>query len=252
MINHDKLQFIEQIFSNDYVFSEEQKSDRRLFFNQFILYSKQLIKTTASWTVESQEDVHIKLKKVVDEYKIDIEKIGQLLANFVANKDREFKYVPDPLKLEFYLSLLLYLVYGKDHIIAPNYKVDSLGMPISHAPGNHGDIYVYSDVINWLIEVTMIRNKQQQLNNETTSVIRHLEEDTRDSYLSFVAPFVHPDTQAFYDNEIIRMLLTDKLVYLETYSISDFVDKVMMNQVHDSMKNYTNNIFTNVRKKLNI
>ena len=35
----------------------------------------------------------------------------------------------------------------KNHMIVPNYKTDSLGMPISHAPGNNGDIYVYSDNI---------------------------------------------------------------------------------------------------------
>lgn len=249
MINHDKLEFIEKIFSNDYLFSDEQKLDRKMFYNQFASYSNQLIKTTASWTIESQEDVHIKLKRVVDDYNINIEKITILLSNFVAKRDREFKYVPDPLKLEFYLSILLYLVFGQDHIVAPNYKVDSLGMPISHAPGNHGDIYVYSDVINWLIEVTLIRNKQQQLNHETTSVIRHLEEDERDNYLSFVAPFIHADTKAFYDNEIIRMLLSDKLVYLETYSITDFVTKVLSMEVHDSMKNYTDNIIRSVRAK---
>lgn len=252
MINHDKLEFIEKIFSTDYIFSDEQKLNRSLFYKQFVVYSHQLLKTTASWTVESQEDIHIKLKKVVDEYNIDIPKISLLLTNFAAKKDREFKYVPDPLKLEFYLSILLYLVYGQNHIVAPNYKVDSLGMPISHAPGNHGDIYVYSDVMNWLIEVTMIRNKQQQLNNETTSVIRHLEEDERDSFLSFVAPFVHPDTRAFYDNEIIRMLLNDKLVYLETYSIGDFVDKALNNEIHDSMKKHTTDIISSVRKKLEV
>jgi hypothetical protein len=122
-------------------------------------------------------------------------------------------------------------------------------MPISHAPGNHGDIYVYSDAINWLIEVTMIRNKQQQLNSETTSVIRHLEEDYRDSYLSFVAPYIHADTRAFYDNEVIRMLLADKIVYLETFSITDFVSKVLNRDVHKSMKSNTDSIIQNVRAK---
>jgi hypothetical protein len=249
MINHDKLEFIKKIFSSDYVFTDEQKFDRRSFFNQFVFYSNRLIKITANWTVESREDVHIKLRKVVKDYNINVEKITIMLSNFVTNKDREFKYVPGPLKLEFYLSILLYLMYGQNHIVAPNYKADSLGMPISHAPGNHGDIYIYSDVINWLIEVTMIRNKQQQLNSETTSVIRHLEEDKRDSYLSFVAPYVHPDTQAFYDNEIIRMLLSDKLVYLETYSINDFVSKVLNTEIHNSMQIYTRSIIKSVREK---
>lgn len=249
MINHDKLDFIKKIFTNEFSFTDEQKLNRKLYFEKFDLYSKQLIKITANWTVESKENIHVKLRQVVEDYEIDIEKITNLLSNFIEKKDREFKYVPDPIKLEFYLSLLLYLVYGHNHIIAPNYKVDSLGIPISHAPGNQGDIYVYSDVLNWLIEVTMIRNKQQQLNNETTSVIRHLEEDTRDNYLSFVAPYIHPDTKGFYDNEIIRMLLSDKLVYLETFIIRDFVKMVLNKEIHQSMLNYTKSIIKNVREK---
>lgn len=249
MINHDKLNFIEQIFSASYEFSNEQKLNRKLYYNQYVLFSRELLKITASWTVENQEDIHYKLKKVVDDYKIDLVKINELLENFVLNKDREFKYVPNPLKLEFYLSILLYLVFGNDHIIAPNYKVDSLGMPISHAPGNKGDIYVYSQVINWLIEVTLIRNKQQQLNNETTSVIRHLEQDSREKYLSFVAPYIHPDTKAFYDNEVIRLLINDRSVYLETFEITNFVSKVVERTIHQSMQLNTNSIIQSVREK---
>ena len=249
MINYDKLEFINQIFSSEYTFTDNQKQNRKLFFDQYNLYSNQLLGITARWTVEGREDIHFKLKRVVDDYGIDVKKINELLNNFILNKDHEFKYVPSPLKLEFYLAILLYLVYGKDFIIAPNYKADSLGLPISHAPGNQGDIYVYSEVINWLVEVTLIRNKQQQLNSETTSVIRHLEEDYRDNYLSFVAPYIHPDTKNFYENEVIRMLLTDKLVYLETYDITEFIDKVLSKSIHKSMETNTKKIINSVTAK---
>ncbi|MBU1020927.1 MAG: AlwI family type II restriction endonuclease [Firmicutes bacterium] len=250
LLNSDKADFIKQIFEKKFEFDEEQKSNSNLYFQQYNVYSSELIAITTGWSAESKEIVHNKLKRVIEDYDIDLEKIKTLLSNFEKDKDKEFKYVPNPLKLEFYLSLLLYLVYGLDHIVAPNYKVDSLGMPISHAPGNHGDIYVYSDVINWLIEVTLIRNKQQQLNSETTSVIRHLEEDTRECYLSFVAPFVHPDTMAFYDNEIIRMLLMDKIVYLKTYGLGLFIDDVLLMNNLSTMKTYTNDVVEKVKRKL--
>ena len=65
-------------------------------------------------------------------------------------------------------------------------------------------IEVYSKKLYWLIEVTLIRNKTQQLNSETTSVIRHFLEDNKinnylSKYLSFVAPFIHQDTKEFYE-----------------------------------------------------
>ena len=248
-LNTDKIDLIKEIFSKKYSFTEEQKLDKELFYKQYLVYSDALLKITATWAGEQNEDVHKKLKLVVDNYSIDSAKIITMLNDFQANKDKEFKYVPAPLKLEFYLSLMLYLTYGDTHIVAPNYKSDSLGMPISHAPGNHGDIYVYSEFINWLIEVTMIRNKQQQLNSETTSVVRHLEEDTRDSYLSFVAPYVHEDTKTFFDNALIGMIMNDRTVYLKTYAIEEFVNDTKNASNLMTMKAYFNNIHELAKRK---
>ncbi|MCK9493349.1 MAG: AlwI family type II restriction endonuclease [Acholeplasmataceae bacterium] len=250
ILNTDSLELIEKIFTNDYSFTEEQKNNALLYFNQYSKYSDSLLSITTGWTVESDDSIHSKLERVVKDYEIDINKVKNLINDLDENKNREFKYVPTPLKLEFYLSILLYLTYGEDHMIIPNYKTDSLGMPISHAPGNNGDIYVYSDNINWLIEVTMIRNKQQQLNHETTSVIRHLEEDSRERYLSFVAPYVHPDTKNFYDNEIIRLLLSDTSVFMKTYTIKNFLNETLKRDNLDSMRNYTNEVIDGVRSKL--
>ncbi len=47
----------------------------------------------------------------------------------------------------------------KRFAIRPNYKADHIGKPYSHAPGNKGDIEIFSKQIYWLIEVTLIRNK---------------------------------------------------------------------------------------------
>ena len=134
--------------------------------------------------------------------------------------------------------------YGKEYAIRPNYKADSLGMPISHAPGNIGDIEVYSDKIYWLIEVTLIRSKAQQMNNETTSVIRHLTtskdfEKHSPKYLSFVAPLIHSDTDMFYQFSVFKMKKDGHLAFIKPYSVEEFVDITNQKANFDDMAGYT-------------
>ena len=142
-------------------------------------------------------DIYTKqLYSIIEDYKItekiiveSIEKIGSKTTVI-----DEFKEIPEPLKLEFFISILIALKYKNKFIIRPNYKADHIGKPYSHAPGNIGDIEVFSKTLYWLIEVTLIRNKTQQLNHETTSVIRHLFSNEEFAnhfikYLSFIATF---------------------------------------------------------------
>ncbi len=239
VLNIEKKSFIEKIFSDNYEFSNNQKNSKIDFFTQYNKWSIDLLKITASWVNEDKTESFNKLRMVVDTYKIDLIQISKMIKDLQVSRDKSFKYVPDPLKLEFYISILLFLVYGDSYSVVPNFKTDSLGMPISHAPGNQGDIFVYSDSIYWLIEVTLIRNKQQQLNSETTSVIRHLGDDTREKFLSFVAPFVHQDTALFYENSIMNFIKDRKLVYLKAYSINDFlVDTTNKSNLETMKYNY--------------
>lgn len=250
LINTDKIDLIKKIFSFDHKFSDEQKEDSKLYFEQYSKYSEHLISVTTEWEVESDESLHNKLDMVIKEYNLTFKLLVDLISKLEDPRQQLFKYVSTPLKLEFYLSLLLYLKYGDSYTIVPKYKADSLGMPISHAPAYQGDIYIYSDDINWLVEVTMIRNKQQQLNNETSTVVRHMNDDPRQGYLSFVAPIIHDDTNNFYNNQILGFLLEDRYVNLKTYTINEFVEDVSNGTNLLSMENYTNNIFSKVRNKI--
>jgi len=167
-----------------------------------------------------------------------------------------FKYIAEPLKLEFFISLLLALKYGNELGIRPNYKADYIGIPISHAPGNKGDIEVYTTEIYWLIEVTLIRNKTQQLNNETTSVIRHFVEDDQLSnylskYLSFVAPVIHPDTKNYYDYSIVQQRIDKQNLYLKPYNIEEFVKVTVAKTNFEDMKQYTENVMCDFKERLN-
>lgn len=250
IVNTDKIDLIKKIFSYQHTFTEEQKNNPKLYFEQYVKYSNELIPITTEWELEPDESLHKKLELVIKDYKLTYDKVLNLISKLEDKREQMFKYVSTPLKLEFYLSLLLYMKYGDTHTVVPKYKADSLGMPISHAPAYQGDIYVYSDEINWLVEVTMIRNKQQQLNHETSTVVRHMEEDKRQGYLSFVAPYIHPDTQNFYDNQVLGFILQDRHINLKTYNINEFVDDVSAGTNFLTMQKHTQSVIDKIRSKI--
>jgi hypothetical protein len=128
-------------------------------------------------------------------------------------------------------------------------------LPISHAPGNKGDIEVYSNNLYWLIEVTLIRNKTQQLNSETTSVIRHFKEDNNlnkydSKYLSFVAPFVHEDTSVFYKYCIVMYKTKEQKFYLKPYQITGFIEVTSSKINFSDMQDYTDSVLAEFRRNM--
>lgn len=213
-------------------------------------YREEVIKTDGFVYAELVSEI-IKLYELNENVIIEgINSIGSSKCNIPA-----FKYIAEPLKLEFYLSLILAMKYGKEYAIRPNYKADYIGLPISHAPGNTGDIEVYSESLYWLIEVTLIRNKTQMLNSETTSVIRHFLEDNNlneysRKYLSFVAPVIHQDTQYFYDYSIVKNKIKQHNFAIKPYVISDFVEKTLVNENFKDMENYTTKVLDDFRNNL--
>ncbi len=240
-INEDQIDYINKMFSYSYSFSTAEKDDRALYYNKFLSFSSDLLEKTQSIIISTTSiDYSSKLQGIVDTYNIDIDKACELIDSIGSGSTmEEFKYVPEPIRLEFYISLLLYIKFGSSFNVKPNYKPDSFGLPIAQAPGGKGDIEVYSDTLYWLVEVTLIRNKNQQLNNETANLIRHLEEGTRQGYLSLVAPAIHDDTTTFFNNQIIGFLIKSKKVYLKPYSIDEFKDKTVAGTVIDDIKTYT-------------
>ena len=251
-INEDQIDYINKMFSYSYSFTVQEKEDRKLFYDKFLSFSSDLLEKTKSVVISTTSiDYSSKLQGIIDTYNIDLEKACELIDNIGTGSTMEaFKYVPEPIKLEFYITLLLFLKFGSSFNVKPNYKPDSFGLPIAQAPGGKGDIEVYSDSLYWLVEVTLIRNKNQQLNNETANLIRHLEEGTRQGYLSLVAPVIHPDTITFFNNEIIGFLMKSKKVYLKPFSISEFKDKTISGIVMEDIKTYTINYIEAAKKAI--
>lgn len=259
-INENKLEYIKEILKTTFKLTNEEKLDAQLYFNKLGSSDAELLDIANKFRVSDKISGEVYASKVFDiikEYKIDekiiIESIKRL------NEDKravipEFQEIPAPLKLEFYISILVALKYGNVYAIRPNYKADHIGKPYSHAPGNAGDIEVYSKKIYWLIEVTLIRNKAQQYNHETTSVIRHLisnEEfaDRLNKYLSFIAPVIHDDTKEFYNFSAVQN--SKKAISIKPYTIEEFVETTISKNNFADMEQYTSDVIQNFKANFN-
>lgn len=254
-INENRKDFLTYLLSENFIVSEEAKENELQYFNEIGSITSQLIAKIASYR-ESESMVlanyNAVLHKVINDYSITEEKIVDMIKSLSSdNKEKLFWYIQKPLKLEFFVSILIYLKYGNEYIVKPNYKADDKGIPYQHAPGNIGDINITSNTTNWLVEVTLIRNKTQQLNSETANCIRHLlQSNSENNYLSFVAPTVCPDTEEFYRNSVIGMIIHDEEnCYIKAYDINDFVDITQKRINMSDMQSYKENIVTQMRKK---
>lgn len=261
--NKENDDYINELLSINIEISNEEKTIPEKHFKKLESYNEVLLNLVYKYRKQVSENDGLeyakKVQKIICLYNLTKELIVESIVSIGSKKNiiPAFKYVAEPLKLEFYLSLIIAIKYGNKFAIRPNYKADYMGLPISHAPGNTGDIEVYSNNLYWLIEVTLIRNKTQQLNNETTSVIRHLLEDNKlnkytSKYLSFVAPVIHQDTSQFYDISLI--MNRDRLdsFSIKTYTINEFVEVTLNCKNFEDMKNYSNKIIQNFINSIEI
>ncbi len=103
----------------------------------------------------------------------------------------------EPADLEKLIADILTAIDDAEDI-SPNYPMDDLGNPISHAPGNRPDIECHYRGFRLVVEVTLDSSKNQWF-REGQPVMRHLRE-FEDRYVDlpifclFLAPRVHQDT----------------------------------------------------------
>ncbi len=256
-INSDSNSFVDYFLNKDDSFSENEKNIDIDYFNKINVVTDdewKLIIKNRNKDIEIA-DYNFVLEKIVKEYNLSIDSILSHISNIgVRGKNIEFKYIDLPLQFEFYLSILLYLIYGNEFSVKPNYKIDSYGMPISHAPGNTGDIEVVGKGIYWLLEVTLIRNKFQQLNNETTGLFRHIsDQDWEEKYMSLVAPVVHEDTYKLFNALIVEYIREQKKnnFNAKCYTTEEFIKQSISKNIFDDMKKYTNDYKNSLLNALN-
>lgn len=154
------------------------------------------------------------------------------------------------IKLEWFSALLLSKKFGKEHVKSNLTYYDD-GTPKSCAGGNTPDIEFDAKDIDYNIEVTTISNATQQENNETTSVIRHINEKSemtnKQCRAIMVAPYIHYDTITIYKIATSDRTINTKAIPItidafislvgESGSLEDF--NIRVDEIYSRMINST-------------
>ena len=149
---------------------------------------------------------NMNLQKAANKYDIKLlNKELMILAGIVRDKSK-FDEISEPLRLEYLLALLIGKKYGTAGLVS-NIIYNEDGEPLHFAPSGKCDIvYIHEDG-SFIFEPTMQRGRNQVLNNETTNVARHVEEQTEETGIEYrammIAPYVHPDVTRFFKFESV-------------------------------------------------
>lgn len=141
------------------------------------------------------------------------------------SKNPTFKFIPAPTRLEFLTSISL-AQNLQNCIVEPNYSIDDEGLPTMTARGNMPDI-ICKDPEKFItsnIEVTLVRGRSDQINNEIIPIRRHLlsnENKNDTTFAVFIAPYIHEDTK-----EIAAWYKYKDNVNIYTCSIEEYINKI--------------------------
>ena len=183
----------------------------------------------------------------------DIKELLEELRILASLSNAKSKYdMPEPLRLEYLLALILGKKYGIAKLYS-NLIYNENGIPLSYAPAGKIDLE-YND---FLFEATMIKNRNQQLNSETTSIARHMKEsqDKRREYLRtiLIAPYIHWDVALFFkfcakefESKIAPITIAKFIELIEkSPNFSDFqinFDKFVNRLLNEQTQNYIDSI----------
>lgn len=248
-LNQNKIEFFNKLLEETSQISNAAKENDEEFYkemNDGLAPLSELAKSERAADVIEGSEYTSKLLSLIEQYSLSQEVIVDEVNSLSSGRATLFNEMSSPLRLEFYIALLVALAYKEELEIRPNYKADHEGKPYSHAPGGGGDIDIFNDELYWLIEVTLIQSRQQQLNSETTTVFRHMTTNTEFSdkdkkYLSFVAPYVHEDTQNYFEFETFKN--KSEVINFGSYDISLFIETTKQKNNFEDMVNQTQEIF---------
>lgn len=138
--------------------------------------------------------------------KYDYSFIGKELLILAKRSKEESKLeaISEPLRLEYLLALYFGKRYGLKGLIS-NIIYNEDGLPLHCAAGGKSDIIFHSNDGSYILEPTMITSKAQQLNNETSNIVRHVQDEELKSNLNYrvmmIAPRVHEDVARYFRYE---------------------------------------------------
>lgn len=258
--NENRMPFYKALHGLDFSISESAKEDELEYFESLGSFDDSLESLILSYREtedHSTADYNTKIDKIIKSYGLTKDTIEQALLNVSKGEKRgsdSFWYIQDPVKFEFLLTLFVYSHYGDLFEYKPNYICDEAGIPYSHAPGNIGDIEIYNNDNYWLVEATLIRSKNQQINSETVNLFRHIDDTKKgQKYLTLVAPYIHDDTKLIFNvASIITMIKNDMLsLCSDAQTTNEFVSEVKETNYFKTIQSRTKNFIIDFREKLN-
>ena len=257
-INSNRLDFLNELNNFDFSLSEEAKEDEYLYFKEIGSYHQKLRDLILKYRAKedySTSDYNKKIPNIMKSYKLSKEYLSDYLMDISRDKkdSKVFWFIQAPIKFEFILTLYIYSCYGDEYVYKPNFKCDDAGIPYSHAPGNIGDIEIFNSTSYWLLEATLIKNKTQQLNNETVNLVRHINTNTnREKYLELVAPFIHDDTKLMLRTASLVSMIEKKdfKFYSKASSTEEFVRNTANKKNLKVIKDYSKVTFAEIKALL--
>lgn len=164
----------------------------------------------------------------------------------VSKEDSAYDDIPEPLRLEYMLALMIGKKFGTDGLVS-NILYNEEGRPLHCAAAGKFDILYYSKEGSYILEPTMQTSRNQQLNSETTNVDRHARETMQklntSCHVVMVAPRVHSDVVKFFkflvmvDNSMMTTLSIEKSLgmFMESNTIPEL--NASFDGIIDEMKN---------------
>ena len=258
--NESRMPLYKALKAKKFFVSESAKEDEEEYFEQlgsFDAALENLILSHREKVDHSTAEYNKKIPNIINSYGLTSDLIEQALIK-VSNGDKRgkdpFWFIQDPVKFEFLLTLFVYTYYGDSFEYKPNFICDEAGIPYSHAPGNIGDIEIFNKDRYWLIEATLIRSKNQQVNNETVNLFRHID-DTIDGhkYLTLVAPYIHEDTKLIFNVASIITMIKSNMLSLssDAQTTDEFIGDIKDNAYFGLIDSRTQNFIGDIRDKLN-
>lgn len=173
-------------------------------FSQTLEEIEEHLRIISGQTAISKQTDNFTLNEIIKELLILSKDIDE-------DPSKKVEDLSEPLRLEFLVALLFGKKYGAQHVVS-NLIYNDDGEPLAFAPGGKSDISFHSNALNLVIETTMIKNRNQQLNSETANLSRHLEAISARSGISFgmtlVAPYIHRDTCDYFEYTASRRNLS--------------------------------------------
>lgn len=220
MLEIDRINYIVKHYNR-----QSEHSEKYSYYQYMGAVDSNILKINHNVDIDLSDIRKSTLYKYAEEY--SEEKVFDELrkvCNKTESRDPMLKFINAPTRLEFLISIALVKQF-KDLDVNPNYHIDDEGLPTFTASGGVSDIICIDKDTDGLFEVTLMRSRQDQVNNEIVPIRRHLLEykkEKREKVFSvFIAPIIHEDTK-----EIALWYKYKDGIDILTYDIPSFIQKI--------------------------